>query len=75
MVQVVQKLQGILSIRMVQTDEMDQMAYLLHIQYNFFSMSLPINNSKNASFDDNQIPSLLGKDPSTNETVAIMAQN
>ena len=34
-------------------------------------MSLPINNSKNASFDDNQIPSLLIKDATTNETVAV----
>ena len=34
-------------------------------------MSLPQTNSKNASFDDNQIPSLLIKDASTNETVAV----
>ena len=34
-------------------------------------MSLPQTNSKNASFDDNQIPSLLIKDAATNETVAV----
>jgi len=38
-------------------------------------MSQKNTNVKNASFDDNMIPSMLGKDPSTNETVAIMAQN
>lgn len=34
-------------------------------------MSQPNTNAKNASFDDNQIPSLLIKDASTNETVAV----
>ena len=38
-------------------------------------MSLPQTNSKNASFDDNQIPSMLAKDPITNETVAIRSAN
>ena len=38
-------------------------------------MSLPINNSKNASFDDNFVPSMLAKDTVTNETVAVKAQN
>lgn len=34
-------------------------------------MSQPNTNSKNASFDDNMIPSLLIKDAATSETVAI----
>lgn len=34
-------------------------------------MSQPNTNSKNASFDDNNIPSLLIKDAATSETVAI----
>jgi len=34
-------------------------------------MSQPNTNSKNASFDDNMIPSLLIKDGATNETVAV----
>lgn len=34
-------------------------------------MSQPNTNSKNASFDDNNIPSLLIKDAVTSETVAI----
>lgn len=34
-------------------------------------MSQPNTNVKNASFDDNMIPSLLIKDASTNETVAV----
>ena len=38
-------------------------------------MSQPNTNSKNASFDDNMIPSMLGKDPITNETVAIQSSN
>ena len=38
-------------------------------------MSLPINNTKNASFDDNFVPSMLAKDTVTNETVAVKAQN
>jgi hypothetical protein len=38
-------------------------------------MSQPNTNSKNASFDDNFVPSMLAKDPVTNETVAITAVN
>lgn len=38
-------------------------------------MSQPNTNSKNASFDDNMIPSLLIKDVSTNETMAVTGQN
>lgn len=34
-------------------------------------MSQPMTNVKNASFDDNNVPSLLIKDASTNETVAV----
>ena len=34
-------------------------------------MSQPNTNSKNASFDDNFVPSMLIKDASTNETVAV----
>lgn len=38
-------------------------------------MSQPNTNAKNASFDDNMIPSMLAKDPVTNETVAVKATN
>lgn len=34
-------------------------------------MSQPNTNSKNASFDDNMIPSQLIKDAATSETVAV----
>ena len=44
---------------------------LLSLSLNFFSMSQTNTNSKNASFDDNAIPSLLIKDAATNETVAV----
>ena len=50
---------------------MGLMGFWLHIQYNFFFMSQPNTNSKNASFDDNMIPSQLIKDAVTSETVAI----
>ena len=48
---------------------------LISLSLNFFSMSLPQTNSKNASFDDNFVPSMLAKDTVTNETVAVKAQN
>lgn len=38
-------------------------------------MSQTNTNVKNASFDDNMIPSMLAKDAVTNETVAITATN
>ena len=44
---------------------------LLSLSLNFFSMSQTNTNSKNASFDDNFVPSMLIKDAATNETVAV----